>query len=202
MYNFSYFKSSDPSQVIRFMQANPFAMLMGAGKNNIPVATQIPVFLDEIDGQPVLTGHIMKKTDHHKAFIENPEALIVFTGPHTYISASWYPDPAQASTWNYMSVHVRGKIRFLGEDALIELLERTTNHFEKNPNAFSSMPAEYIQRMIGAIDAFEMKVEKLEHVFKLSQNKDTQTFQSILAELDKGDANAQAIAHEMRSLKR
>lgn len=202
MYNFSYFKSSDPQQVIRFMQANPFAMLIGAGKNNIPVATQIPVFLDEIDGQPVLTGHIMKKTDHHKAFIENPEALIVFTGPHTYISASWYPDPAQASTWNYMSVHVRGKIRFLGEDSLLEILERTTNHFEKNPNAFNSMPAEYIERMIGAIDAFEMKVEKLEHVFKLSQNKDPQTFQSILAELDKGDANAIAIAHEMRSVKR
>jgi transcriptional regulator len=202
MYNFSYFKSSDPLQVIRFMQEHPFAMLMGAGKNNIPVATQVPVFLDEIDGQPVLTGHIMKKTDHHKAFIENPEALIVFTGPHTYISASWYPDPAQASTWNYMSVHVRGKIRFLGEDALIEILERTTNHFEKNPNAFSSMPAEYIERMIGAIDAFEMKVEKLEHVFKLSQNKDPLTFQSILAELEKGDANAIAIAREMRSVKR
>jgi transcriptional regulator len=101
-----------------------------------------------------------------------------------------------------MSVHVRGKIRFLGEDALLDILERTTNHFEKNPKAFSTIPEAYLQRMIGAIVAFEMKVEKVEHVFKLSQNKDPQTFQSILTELDKGDANAVAVAAEMRSLKR
>ncbi len=202
MYNLSHFKTTDPHQVIRFMEEHPFAMLMGVDKNNQPVATQVPVFLDEKDGQPVLTGHMMRQTDHHKAFLENPNALMVFTGPHTYISASWYPDPAQASTWNYMSVHVRGKIRFLGEEALLEILERTTNHFEKNLHAFSTITTDYIQRMIGAIVAFEMKVEKVEHVFKLSQNKDPQTFQSILTELDKGDANAVAIAHEMRTLKR
>jgi transcriptional regulator len=202
MYNLSYFKTSDPQKVIRFMQDYPFAMLMGVSASQSPVATQVPVFLDEEDGQPVLTGHMMRQTDHHKAFLQNEEALVVFTGPHTFVSASWYPDPAQASTWNYMSVHVHGKIRFLGEEALLEILERTTNYFEKNPKAFSAMSGEYIQRMVGAIVAFEMKVEKVEHVFKLSQNKDPQTFQAILAELDKGDANAVAVAAEMRSIKR
>jgi transcriptional regulator len=202
MYNLSYFKTSDPHQVIRFMEDHPFAMLMGVNKNNQPVATQVPVFLDEKEGQPVLTGHMMCQTDHHKAFLENPDALMVFTGPHTYISASWYPDPLQASTWNYMSVHVRGKISFLDEGALLEILERTTNHFERNPDAFSSIPNEYIQRMVGAIVAFELKVEKVEHVFKLSQNKDPQTFQAILRHLDKGDPNAIAVAKEMRSVKR
>ena len=202
MYNLSYFKTSDPQQVIRFMEQHPFAMLLGADKNNQPVATQVPVFLDERDGQPVLTGHMMKQTDHHKAFLENPDALMIFTGPHTYISASWYPDPLQASTWNYMSVHVRGKISFLDKGALLEILERTTNHFEGNPDAFSSIPDEYIQRMAGAIVAFELKVEKVDHVFKLSQNKDPKTFQAILSQLDKGDANAMAVAREMRSVKR
>ena len=202
MYNLSYFKTSDPQQVIRFMNEHPFAMLMGVDKNNQPVATQVPVFLDERDGQPVLTGHMMRQTDHHKAFLNNPNSLMVFTGPHTYISASWYPDKAQASTWNYMSVHVRGRISFLDEGALLEILERTTNYFEKNPKAFSTMTDEYIQRMVGAIVAFEVKVEKVEHVFKLSQNKDPKTFQSILTELDKGDANAVAVAAEMRLLKR
>jgi transcriptional regulator len=202
MYNLSHFKTSDPQQVIRFMEEHPFALLMGVGKDKLPVATQIPVFLDEREGQPVLTGHMMRQTDHHKAFLENPDALMVFTGPHTYISASWYPDPLQASTWNYMSVHVRGKISFLDEGALLDILERTTNHFERNPDAFSTIPEDYIQGLLGAIVAFELKVEKVDHVFKLSQNKDPQTFQAILRQLDKGDANAIAVAREMRSVKR
>jgi transcriptional regulator len=57
----------------------------------------------------------MRKTDHHKAFHENPQALVVFTGPSSYVSATWYTNPHMGSTWNYMSVHLRGIFIGVGE---------------------------------------------------------------------------------------
>jgi transcriptional regulator len=66
------------------------------------------MLVEERDGKLILHGHIMRKTDHHKAFHENPQALVVFTGPSSYVSATWYTNPHMGSTWNYMSVHLRG----------------------------------------------------------------------------------------------
>jgi transcriptional regulator len=76
----------------------------------------------------------MKNTDHHKAFMHNDQALAVFTGRHTYVSATWYSNPHIASTWNYMSVHMKGTIRLLEDGALIDVLRKTSLHFENyNP---------------------------------------------------------------------
>ena len=106
MYNVPYFKEKDKNTVIDFMKQHPFAMLIGCNENK-PVATQVPLLIEEKEGALLLTGHLMKNTDHHKAFLQNNNTLCVFTGAHTYVSASWYADPQTASTWNYMSVHVR-----------------------------------------------------------------------------------------------
>jgi transcriptional regulator len=201
MYNLPHFRTQSPARLLEFMRANPFTMMIGVGEDRLPVATQVPVFTDERDGSIYLSGHIMRKTDHHRAFLDNPDALFVFSGPHTYISARWYADPHQASTWNYMSVHARGRVHFKDEEALLKILERTTNHFEQNPDAFHAMTPEYVSRLTGAIVAFEVEVESLDHVFKLSQNKDAQTFQQILAKLDQGTAMDRKVAEEMRKEK-
>ena len=108
MYNLPYFKEEDQEVVLEFMRKHPFVFLTGVNEENKPVATQVPVFIDEKDGKFFLTGHIMRNNDHHKAFEKNPNVLAVFTGPHVYVSATWYDDPHQASTWNYMSVHAKG----------------------------------------------------------------------------------------------
>ena len=180
------------------MQEHPFATLVGVDAGGLPVATQVPLFADQQGDKLVLSGHMMRQTDHHRAFVHNPQALAIFTGPHAYISASWYPDPAQASTWNYMAVHVRGPVRFLDDAVLRRMLERTTNHFEQRTDAFSALPQAYIDRLSPAIIGFELEAESINHVFKLSQNKDEQTFQEILRRLDAGDAMDQAVAREMR----
>jgi transcriptional regulator len=198
MYSLPHFKTQDPSRLPDFMRQNPFAMLIGTGAGSSPVVTQVPMFVDDREGKLILTGHIMRQTDHHRAFLENPDALAVFSGPHTYISASWYADPLQASTWNYMSVHARGKLRFTGEQALLQILERTTNHFEQRSHAFRDLPEDYVSRLSKAIVAFEIPVDSLEHVFKLSQNKDSETFHRILEKLDQGTAMDRMVAEEMR----
>lgn len=206
MYNLSSFKENDPAEVLEFMRAHSFAMLMAVDTEQRPVATQIPFLLDEREGQLYLRGHIMKGNDHHKAIEQNQQVLVVFTGPHCYISASWYEPKHQqtASTWNYMSVHARGELRFLSEEELLQVLDDTTRFYENNPSSpslYKHMSPDYVQRMAKAIVAFEIKVSSLEHVFKLSQNRDQKTYENILAKLDAGDPNAQGVAREMRKRK-
>jgi transcriptional regulator len=202
MYNLPYFKEDDLEVINRFMREHPFAFLTGCNENNKPVVTQIPVFIDEKDGKLFLTGHIMQQTDHHKAFLHNPEVLAVFTGPHTYVSATWYDDPAQASTWNYMSVHARGTIRFGDQADLVNILKRLTLHYENNDTSsstvFNNLPAEYVNKLMKAIVAFEIEVTSLENVFKLSQNRNEKSYHNIIERLEKHGGDASLIADEMK----
>ena len=201
MYNLPYFKEKDQQVVLEFIHQHPFAFISGCDENNKPVATQIPVFIEDRNGKLYLSGHMMKQTDHHKAFEKNPNVLCVFTGNHTYVSATWYSDPHQASTWNYMSVHVKGQISFLDENSLVDVLKKTSLHFE-NGNANSStvyenLPGDYRSRLIKAIVAFEVEVTSIENVFKLSQNRDKESYQHIIEKLKDQDADGKAIAEEM-----
>jgi transcriptional regulator len=168
------------------------------------VVTQVPVLIREIDGQLLLEGHVMKNTDHHKAFVENPNVLAVFIGSHTYVSASWYSNPSQASTWNYQSVHVRGQLRFLEESDLRRILEETTSKYENNehsPALFRHLTHDYVNRLIKAIVAFEIKVDVIDNVFKLSQNRDEESFYNIMEKLNAQDEDAKEIAKEMERIR-
>jgi transcriptional regulator len=198
MYNLPYFKETDHQMVLDFIRQHPFAMLIGSS-NNLPVATQVPVFIEKREGKLFLKGHIMRNTDHHKSFIENENVLCVFTGPHTYVSASWYSNPQTASTWNYMSVHAKGKLSFVGQDDLLKLLNETTTHFENNPSSpasFENLPDEYVQKLIKAIVGFEIEVTSIDNVFKLSQNRDQQSYQEIIRQLS-SQKDGKEIAEEM-----
>lgn len=191
----------DAAEVKKFMCKHPFITLCGCDGNGRPVATQVPVLISEREGQLILRGHIMRNTDHHKAFEQQPAVLALFTGPHSYVSASWYPDPRQGSTWNYITVHAHGELKFLGQSALLEILRDTTSYFENNnasPASFDQLSDEYINRLIKAIIAFEITINKLDNVFKLSQNRDHESYKSIIKELSGQDAQAQQIAEEMR----
>jgi transcriptional regulator len=204
MYSLPYFKAADQAEVLRFMHEHPFAMLCGSNNAGMPVVTQVPVLLKEESGQMIIEGHIMKNTDHHRAFIENDQALFVFTGAHTYVSASLYSNPNQASTWNYMSVHARGRMLFLGEDELRNILRETTEKYEQGKESLASyhhLQPEYIDKLIKAIIGFRVVVDSIENVFKLSQNRDEKSFHSIMGELREGDDRAKTIADEMERIK-
>ena len=203
MYNLPYYKEKDAAIVLEFMKQHPFAMLIGVDAEQKPVATQVPVLFVEKEGQLYLRGHIMKGNDHHKAFAENKNVLAVFTGPHTYVSASWYTDKQQGSTWNYMTVQAKGEMNFLQEEDLLGVLNALTSQYEEkdSPALYKHIPEEYIVRMAKAIVAFDIKVTAVEHVFKLSQNRDKQSFDTILGKLNEGSAGAKAIAEEMNKRK-
>ena len=201
MYDLPYHKEKDEQAVKAFIDQHPFAFLTGCDAGNRPVATQVPVFIEERDGRKILSGHIMKNTDHHQAFLQNENVLAVFTGRHTYVSATWYSNPHTASTWNYMSVHVKGKIRFLDERALEAVLRKTSLHFEdhdpQSTTVFDNLPLEFRQRVMHAIVAFEVEVMAMDHIFKLSQDRDYESYLHIIEKLRQQDLDGQVIAAEM-----
>lgn len=204
MYQLPHYSENDNAIVLDFIKNHSFALLIGVNDQHESVATQIPLLFKEKDGSLILQGHFMKGTDHHKAFEQHAQALVIFTGPHTYISAKWYTNQQQASTWNYMTVHARGELHFLDEASLLTMLDELTSFYENDPDSpasFSRMPNEYVSRLSKAIVAFEIKVESLENVFKLSQNKDELSYENIMRKLAEGDADAKKIGIEMRKRK-
>ncbi|MBD0368530.1 MAG: FMN-binding negative transcriptional regulator [Flavisolibacter sp.] len=199
MYHLPYFKEQNPEVVKQFIRQHPFAMLIVCNQNR-PVATQVPLLLEEENNRMLLKGHIMKNTDHHKAMLQNNKVLCVFTGPSTYVSARWYTQPQTASTWNYMSVHARGTLSFTDEAGLRMILEKTTAHFEQDPASpasFQHLPEEYVDKLVQSIAGFSIEIETIENVFKLSQNRDAASFENIIQQLRKGNEAAQCIAWEM-----
>lgn len=202
MYNLPYHKENNQQVVREFIDQHPFAFLTGCDLENKPIATQIPVFIEEDNNRQILRGHIMKNTDHHKAFVHNPNVLAVFTGHHTYVSATWYSNPHVGSTWSYMSVHVKGIIRFLDNEALKDVLRKTSLHFEnhnhESPTSFDNLPANYTDRLLNAIVAFEIEITELDTVFKLSQDRDLKSYQNIISKLNEQGESGRVIAAEMQ----
>lgn len=200
MYKLPQFTETDQQAILEFMTAHSFAIIV-ATNDAYPVATHVPLQIQVNEkGKIVLSGHIMRKSDHHQAFAKNDRVLVIFNGPHTYISASWYSNPQSASTWNYMTVHVKGKISLLDENATYEAVKNLTDQYEghNRPASFDKLGDAYVHPLIKAIVAFSIEVETIENVFKLSQNRDEVSKKNIIAKLkEKGDENAVKIAEEM-----
>lgn len=201
MYDLPYHKEKNENTVKEFIDKYPFAFLTGCDQENKPVATQVPVFIEEKEGRKILRGHIMRKTDHHKAFIQNKNVLVVFTGHHTYVSGTWYSNPHTPSTWNYMSVQIKGVISFLDDESLMDVLRMTTLHFENNNHKsetiYDNLPSDYTQKLMKAIVAFEIEVKEIDTVFKLSQDRDAKSYENIIKRLKKQDEAGKVIAAEM-----
>jgi transcriptional regulator len=201
MYDISYFKASKDEQVYEFMRAHPFIILCGTDKDNMPVATHVPVLFEERDGKLFLLAHVMKKQGHTEAFHHNNHVLAIFYGPSTYVSASWYENKKVASTWNYQAVHAKGILHFLDEDGLKKVLTLLTEKFENNPGSPSlvqKLDKEYLDKMMQAIIAFEIELTHIQHIFKLSQNRDERSHANIIEHLKEKGGEAAGIAESMK----
>jgi transcriptional regulator len=200
MYKMPEFTEANEAAVIDFIKANPFITLIG-NYNNRSVATQVPVLISEQDNKILLRGHIMRKTDHHIAFEHNPQALILFNGPHCYVSASWYNERHIGSTWNYMTVHARGTVKLLGFEETKQLITDLTHKYEgtrQQPELVEKMPQEYVDGMVKAIVAFEIVLEDIYPLFKLSQNRNDESYKNIVNRLlATNDHGSEEIANEM-----
>lgn len=200
MYDIPYFKAGHPEEVIAFIRAHPFALICGVDEENRPVASQVPLLFERRNDKLFLQGHFMKKQDHTNAFLKNPNALVIFSGAHTYVSASWYENKQIASTWNYQAVHVSGTLRFQETAFLHRLLTRLTEAFERpgSDSLVQHMDPAYVDQMMQAIVAFEVEVFSIRDVFKLSQNRDRKSQANIIFQLDNLGGDAFEIARVMK----
>ena len=200
MYDIPYFKADHPEEVLSFMRAHPFALICGSDKLGISVATQVPFLFEQRGDRLFLQGHFMKKQDHTNGFYENPNVLVVFSGAHTYVSASWYEDQRVASTWNYQSVQASGTLAFQDEAFLLQLLTQLTEQFEApgSPALVRDMEEAYLQRMMQAIVGFEVEVKAIRHVFKLSQNRNEKSRANIIRHLQEQEGDAREIGQIMQ----
>src|SRR5580692_5358200 len=166
------------------MRANPFAILV-SNVDGIPFATHLPLLIEEIGAEIVIQGHMAKANAHWKSMKETEESLIIFHGPHAYISPSLYESRESVPTWNYAAVHVYGQARVVTEpERLLEEVREIINRFDPTYFAqWSSLSDKFRHGMLKQIVGFEMVATRIEAKFKISQNRTKKDQATVIASL-------------------
>jgi transcriptional regulator len=201
MYIPDIYKNNNPEEVKDFLQKNSFGILINQTNGKL-LATHIPIELDtDKNGKDILYGHIAIENPQGKGLTNDSQILAVFSGPHTYISSSWY-DHENVPTWNYIAVHVYGKIKVLDYEDSIKSLKKLVDKYEansENPVRIEDL-SEKTMRQARGIIAFEIEINEIHAVKKLSQNRDEKNYQNIIIELEKKeDYNSKLIANRMKN---
>ena len=178
LYTPRYNREDDPAVLAAFLAAHPFATLVSGGAGG-RFATHLPLLFDA--GRNVLWGHVARANDHWKHLEASPDALAIFHGAHAYVSSTWYAPPTSIPTWNYETVHVRGRASLVHEpERLRTLAEGLTRAFE--PEATLLGPG-YDAGQLRAIVGVEIAVTAFEGKFKLSQNRSDEDRRRVIERL-------------------
>lgn len=201
MYTPHFFKHEDLNDVRAFIARHSFGILVSQQNGSI-LATHIPMeFSTDANGNHLLTGHISKGNPQRNHFTAGARVVAIFTGPHAYVSSSWY-DHENVPTWNYIAVHVEGVIRVTGDDETLPHLRQLVNKYEaasKCPVSVETMTSSFLIKEMKGIVGFEIRVEKVEAAYKLSQNRDETNYLNIISELEKrADPDSLAVAEAMK----
>ncbi|WP_126248629.1 FMN-binding negative transcriptional regulator [Chitinophaga rhizosphaerae] len=200
MYTPKQTQEHDFETIAAFIRKHAFALLLSV-RDGAPYGTHIPVELEEREpGTFVLRGHLANANPQTEDFKSGQTFLAVFTDPHAYISSSWY-EKEKIPTWNYIAVHIYGKLRILSETELVDSLTSLMNKYEassEHPVRMADVPEKAMQASLKAITGFEMSLDKIETRFKLSQNRSDRDYANIISHLNaSGDSQAAEIAEEM-----
>ncbi len=194
MYIPQHYKNEDLIEVKEFIKANAFGILVTqlSGK---PWATHIPLELDtDQDGQDCLMGHISKANPQWQNFGQDSPVLCIFNGPHSYVSSSWYREE-EVPTWDYIAVHVYGRLRLLDDGELYASLDKLMTKYEKasrSPVKLSEL-SKKTMRQIKGIVGFKILVEDIQAAYKLSQGRPSD-HEQIIRELE---ASRDPMSHEV-----
>jgi transcriptional regulator len=191
-------------EILDFLRKNAFATLVTQVKGR-PWATHLPFVLDKnSSGEAILSGHIAKANPQWKSLAESEDVLVIFQGPHAYISSSWY-NHENVPTWNYLAVHVYGKIRMIVGEELMDHLKQLVDTYEMGrPNRVrvETMTESYVNSQVRALVGFEVKIEEVQASAKLSQNRDEVNYKNIIQKLEESPFPLEKeIAEEMRKIR-
>jgi transcriptional regulator len=180
------FRETRPQALHDLIRQNSFATVISHGADEI-VASHLPILLDSERGpQGTLLGHMARANPQWRDFQDETEVLVIFTGPHAYISPSWYEAELSVPTWNYAAVHAYGVPRLVenGDElyAILETMVRTYESPLEKPWTLQP-PDDYLSRMMNAIVGFEIRLTRLEGKLKLTQNRSAADQQRVVAAL-------------------
>jgi transcriptional regulator len=187
MYSPPYNRIEDRRELVDFMRANSFAILVTA-TGGTPLASHLPVTVADGEAGMVIHSHMAKNNPQWQEFFDD-EVLLVFAGPHAYVSPRWYEDKERVPTWNYAAVHAYGNVTLSGERKAKHAAQRALVA-QLDPQwlpKFDALRPEYVENMLNGIVNFDIAVTRLETRWKLSQNRGRREQELIAAALDKSD---------------
>lgn len=186
MYTPSHFAPTDPTSVEALMRRHSFATIVTQG-NDAPFATHMPVLLHAGQGpRGTLVSHMARANEQWRHFDGEREVLVIFHGPHAYVSPSWYETRPAVPTWNYAAVHAYGVPRIVHEpSALRAMLRELVGFFEAGrPEPWGAeMTDEHIDKLAPGIVGLEIAITRIEGKFKLSQNRSAADRAGVIAAL-------------------
>jgi len=196
MYIPKHFKITDNETLYQFIQDNNFGQIISLSNSQF-CCTHIPFLLTA--NKDKLLGH-MALANHQHQDMDKQEVLIIFTGPHDYISPSWYQGNG-VPTWNYQALHVYGQCTtFNDAEKLKSVVDNLSNQHETQFN--KPWKPDYQAKMLSAIVGVEIQISKIECQFKLSQNKSIKDQQNVVRQLRMNHSSelAQAMEHSLSKL--
>ncbi len=204
MYTPKFNQVSDRGILIEAMRAYSFAMVFGpdgAGPASQLTATHLPLLARDEGEHGTLLGHFAR-ADSHWSALAGRKTLVVFPGPHSYVSPSFYTDPLSVPTWNYISIHCYGTLALIeddeGKNCLVEELIQA--HEPPYLARWRSMPEGFRRTMLAGIMGFRMPIDRIEGKFKISQNRAPEERQNVQTAHAAGTADQQELARWMARL--
>lgn len=204
MYTPEAFKEKDYARLCAFIQQHSFGLLVSQQQGQ-QVASHIPFLFDETRGEfGILRGHLARANEQWQGFDDSQQALVIFQGPHAYISPSWYQAPLSVPTWNYVAVHAYGTPHILDQPEQVLALLRDQVEFHEAGFAQPwpmALPDNFVSTLMRNIVAFEIPVTRLEGKSKLNQNRSREDRERVISHLyDLPDQDGHAVARLMREL--
>ena len=195
----------DRATLIEAMQAYSFAILFGPltqqGATETSVATHLPLVVKDKGEHGLLEGHFAR-ANHHWQALAGRETLVVFQGPHSYVSPTLYAEPLSVPTWNYIAIHAFGTLELVedepGKEALLKNLIEV--HESAYAEQWHRLPEDYRRTMLAGITGFRIPIARIEGKFKLSQNRPETDRRSIRAAHAAGTPDQQSLAAWMARL--
>jgi transcriptional regulator len=196
------YEEKDKEKIYSLIGENSFAILVSC-KDGLPVATHIPLLLEKNpEGKDILMGHISKGNEQKVTLVDGVQVLAIFTGPHAYISPRWYTQ-MNVPTWNYIAVHVYGRVKIIEGEALKAALSRLVDNYERylpHPLKLEDIPEKTFHDDFRGIIGFEIVIEDIQAAYKLSQNRDETSYRQVIDQLDQGNEVSKAVASEMKGV--
>ncbi|MFO0844666.1 MAG: FMN-binding negative transcriptional regulator [Gemmataceae bacterium] len=195
------FQESDLPTLHEFIERHSFGLLVSQHDCS-PFATHLPFLLDRSTGAlGTLLGHVARANPQWQQCL-GQRVLAVFSGPHAYVSPSWYEAEHVVPTWNYVAVHASGRVRLVEDrDGLLDIVGRSVEVYERSmPRPWSlGEPDTFVERLLKQIVGFRIEIEQIEGKWKLNQNHPVERREKVVRALaERGDENSTAIAALMR----